>query len=263
MIDPQNMVVDIGDIPAEEIKNPNLKSAIAKIHENETERNIDLMVNEVVKAKFILPVKMIQGKSENETQISFRLLENSNNQKFFGAFTDVEELKKWDGNEELENIIVDFDSLANMLLNSDGNVLGVVINAFGKSIEMPDSMVIMIKQQCDYLKLYKDEIKLNSEVKFFEPEKYPVEMMAMLMTHFETAMPYVNSVFVRMFEQDGQKGCLLIVDFIGDVESDFKEIYDVAFPFLKNAKKLVIMPLAMSFAGNAVKDIEPFYVAKN
>ena len=84
-------------VPAEEIKNPNLVAAIEKMQDDNTTENINKMIDEVMKAKFILPAKVTpktEAKTTNgqtvmqqSTQVQFRLLENGNKEKFFGVFT--------------------------------------------------------------------------------------------------------------------------------------------------------------------------------
>ena len=59
---------------------------------------------------------------------------NNRKERFFGAFTDTDEMFKWNGNENAAKIVTDFDSLAAMVMDPNANVLGFVINAFGKSV---------------------------------------------------------------------------------------------------------------------------------
>ena len=80
-------------VPAEEIKNPNLVAAIEKMQDDNTTENINKMIDEVMKAKFILPAKVTpktEAKTTNgqtvmqqSTQVQFRLLENGNKEKVF------------------------------------------------------------------------------------------------------------------------------------------------------------------------------------
>ena len=79
-------------VPAEEIKNPNLVAAIEKMQDDNTTENINKMIDEVMKAKFILPAKVTpktEAKTTNgqtvmqqSTQVQFRILENGNKESF-------------------------------------------------------------------------------------------------------------------------------------------------------------------------------------
>ena len=264
-----NLKVEGSKIPAEEITNPKLKEAIERMQEESSKENVDAMINQVLEAKFILPAKVTQipaartqnGQTmmTNQTQVQFRLLENNKHEKFFGVFTDIEEMYKWKGNEEANKVVTDFDSLAHMIMDPKSQVLGFVINPFGKSVTFPKPMAISIKQQKDYIRLRENTLRNGAQIKLGEPEEYPIDLMAALINHFSTE-PGVNAAFLRLIEQDGQPSYFIVVDFIGDTEKTFADIADVAKPFLDDEIQLSMMPFSMEFARNAVKGIEPFYV---
>ena len=91
------MKVEGSKIPAEDITNPELKEAIEAMQAEGSKQNIDNMINKVIEAKFILPARVTQIPSasttngrtvmNNQTQVQFRLLENTKKEKFFGVFT--------------------------------------------------------------------------------------------------------------------------------------------------------------------------------
>lgn len=267
MSDMQGMKMEGSKVPAEQIFNPELKKAIENMQAENSRENIDAMINEVIKAKFILPARITpttQAKTENgqtvmqaATQVQFRLLENANKDKFFGLFTDVEELYKWNDTQSSQKVVTDFDSISQMVMDPNSGVLGFVINPFGKSVTFPKPMIISIKQQKDYFALNKNNLK-QGEVHLGEPEEYPVELMAALINHFSTE-PTVNSAYLRMMEQNGQKSYLVVVDFVGDMRKTFEAIAQIANPHLDDDIELSMMPYSMEFARTAVNGVEPFY----
>ena len=261
--------VENSKVPAEDITNPALVAAIEKMQEDGTKENIDAMITQVVKAKFILPANVRQipnahtknGQTVmgNSTQIQFRLLENNQTkEKFFGAFTDMDEMNKWSGVAGSHKVVTDFDSLAGMVMDPKSNTGGFVINAFGKSVTFPKPMVISIKQQYDYMRRNKNIIENGAQVKVGEPKEYPIDLMAALINHLSTE-PQVNAAYLRLIEKDGKTGYFIVVDFLGDMNTTFEGIADVAKPYIDDEEALTLMPFTMDFAKNAVKDIEPFY----
>ena len=241
-----DLKVENSKVPAEKIKNPKLVEAIEKMQADGSKENIDAMITEVVKARFILPANVKQipnAHTQNgqtvmgqSTQVQFRLLENNQTkQKFFGVFTDIDEMNKWNGTVGSHKVVTDFDSLAGMVMDPKSNTEGFVINAFGKSVTFPKPMVISIKQQFDYMRREKNTIANGAQVKVGEPEEYPIDL------------------------QDGKKGYFIVVDFIGDMNSTFEGIADAAKPYIDDDDALTLMPFTMEFARNAVKGIEPFY----
>ena len=62
------MKMENSRVPAEKIFNPDLKEAIVTMQEDNSKENVDKMITEVVKAKFILPAKVVpttQAVTEN------------------------------------------------------------------------------------------------------------------------------------------------------------------------------------------------------
>ena len=140
MSEANNIKMEGSKVPAEKVTNPELVEAIDKMQADGCKENIDAMINEVMKAKFILPAKVTpirnartqngQTIMQESTQVQFRLLENSNKQKFFGLFTDIDELYKWNDTQSSHKVITDFDSISQMVMDPKAGVLGFVINPF-------------------------------------------------------------------------------------------------------------------------------------
>ncbi len=268
MSDLKNVKMEGSKIPAEKIKNPALLEAIEKMQEDGSKENIDAMINQVIESKLILPANVTpttQAKTQNgrtimeqATQVQFRLLENGNKEKFFGVFTDTEELSKWKGAASANKVVTDFDSLAQMVMDPRAGVVGFVINPFGKSVTFPKNMVISIKQQRDYMRREQNKVQPNVPIQLGEPKEYPIELMGALINHFST-QDNVNRAYLRLIEQNGVKSYLIVVDFIGDLDATFAAINEVAKDYLDDDVELTMMPYSIEFAQTAVRGVEPFY----
>ena len=268
----KNVKMEGSKVPAEKISNPKLKEAIERMQEDGSKENIDEMINQVIAAKLILPAKVTpitQARTKNgqtimeqSTQVQFRLLENANKEKFFGVFTDTDELFKWNDTQSSNKVVTDFDSLAQMVMDPSAGVLGFVINPFGKSVTFPKNMVISIKQQKDFMNSKANNIEPGTPIQLGEPTEYPIDLMAALINHFSTE-PLVEAAYLRMMEQNGQKSFLIVVDFVGNMEQTFDAISEVAQPYLDDEIQLSMMPYSMEFGKSAVKGVEPFYRKEN
>lgn len=260
------------NLPAEEVKNPELLQAIIKMQEDNSKENVDAMINAVMNAKLILPAKVMptaQARTKNgqtimgqATQVQFRLLENQNKEKYFGVFTDTDELYKWKGTQAAQKVVTNFDSVAQMLMDPKADICGFVINPFGKSVTFPKEMVVSLKQQRDYVKMNKQKIEPGTKIQLGEPKEYPIDLMAALINHFSTE-ENVNAAYLRMMEQNGNKSYLIVVDFYGNMEQTFEAIGRVAKPYLDSEIQISMIPYSMEFAQNAVNGIEPFYKKSN
>jgi hypothetical protein len=182
---------------------------------------------------------------------------------FFGVFTDIEELYKWHDTKDANKVVTDFDSVASMVMDPNSNVMGFVINPFGKSVTFPKFMTASIKQQRDYFKMQNHTIEPGTKIQLGEPKEYPIDLMAALINHFSTE-PTVNAAYLRLLEKEnGQKSYFIVVDFYGDMQETFDFISKVAKPYVDDDIELTMMPYSMEFARNAVKGVEPFYKKEN
>lgn len=268
MSDLKGVKMEGSKVPAEEIKNPELLEAIENMQKDNSKENIDAMVNAVMNAKFILPAKVTpqtQARTQNgqtvmqqSTQVQFRLLENQNKEKFFGLFSDTDELFKWKDTQSAHKVVTDFDSVAQMVMDPKAEILGFVVNPFGKSVTFPKPMIISLKQQRDYARMNTQKIEPGTQVQLGEPKEYPIDLMAALINHFSTEET-VNAAYLRMMEQNGQKSYLIVVDFYGNMEQTFEAIGKVSKPYLDDEIQLSMMPYSMEFARTAVKGVDPFY----
>lgn len=263
----------------QEIKNPELLEAIQNMQEDNCPENVNKMIDRVMTAQFITPGNVSKPTPiarnngtgtvmEQQSQVQFQLIENQNKEKFFPAFTDVEEKKKWKGANGKHDVVMTFDGYAQVLSDPKCQVKGFVINPFGRSVAFPKNMVMSLKQQKDFKNntgLQQQSLSEGENVQLGDPEpdKYPIDMMAAII-NFLQERGDVNAAYLRMFkrESDEKPSYLVIVDFDGDkMEEIFKGISDYAAPHLSGFQ-LSMMPYSLPFAKKAVEDVEPFYTGE-
>lgn len=130
------------------ISNPMLVGAIELMKAEDTPEHRNLFVNEMMQAHFLAPAivePVPQPDEKGEVKIApgskvqFPMLSTQDGKKFFMAFTDWSELKKWQDKEDQQTFALTFDDYAAMLLRKDkeGNLspaLGFVINPYGGNI---------------------------------------------------------------------------------------------------------------------------------
>lgn len=140
------------------ISNPELIKAINKAKESPDQANSVRMLNEVVRAKLLIPVSMDgtiptgdnSDISDDEmTQISFELIKANNGDIYYPVFTDVHEMRKCAIDKNQSSMIVNFDDLAAMLLQPMNAVAGFVINPMGENICFSVQMIAAIKKDID------------------------------------------------------------------------------------------------------------------
>ena len=263
------------------IKNPELLEAIIKMQEDNCPDNVNHLIDCVMAAQFITPGRVSEPRNvaktdshggtvmQQETQIQFQLIENQNGEKFFPAFTDADEKKKWAPSEGKQDIIMNFDGYAQVLSDPGSEVKGFVINPFGRSVAFPKQMVMNLKQQKDFREnqgLQQQTISADEKVQLGDPEpdEYPIDMMAAII-NFLQERDDVNEAYLRMFkrESDEKQSYLVIVDFDGEkMEEIFKGISAAASPHL-SGYQLSMMPYSVPFARKAAEGVDPFYVSED
>ena len=257
------------------ITNPQLKKAIEEMQNNNSQENVNKMIDCVMNAQFITPAKVSKPTPvaknngngtvmQNQTQVQFQLIENQNKEKFFPAFTDAEEKQKWQESQGKDDVVMNFESYVQVLSDPNCPVKGFVINPFGRSVAFPKDMVMSLKQQKDarnigglsQQKIEPDKVTLGDP----EPDEYPIDMMAAII-NFLQERDDVNAAYLKTFqrEEDEKPAYLIIIDFdLDKMEEIFKGVSTVSAPHL-GGYQLSMMPYSVPFAKKAVEDMEPFF----
>ena len=127
------------------VSNPMMVGSIELLKAEDTPEHRQMFLEELQKAKFLAPV-VIDPAPQPDAKVQFHMLSTEDGRKFFMAFTDWMELKKWKDEENQQTFAMNFDDYAGMLLRKDaqGNsspALGFVINPFGGNIVVTREMV--------------------------------------------------------------------------------------------------------------------------
>ena len=137
------------------VSNPMMVGSIELLKAEDTPEHRQMFLDELQKAKFLSPVVIdpVPVPDENgrvtiarDAKVQFPMLSTEDGRKFFMAFTDWTELKRWRDEENQQTFAMNVADYAGMLLRKDaqGNIspaLGFVINPFGGNIVVTREMV--------------------------------------------------------------------------------------------------------------------------
>ena len=137
------------------VSNPMMVGSIELLKAEDTPEHRQMFLDELQKPKCLSPVVIdpVPVPDENgrvtiarDAKVQFPMLSTEDGRKFFMAFTDWTELKRWRDEENQQTFAMNFDDYAGMLLRKDaqGNIspaLGFVINPFGGNIVVTREMV--------------------------------------------------------------------------------------------------------------------------
>ena len=148
------------DIPeAEPVRNPELKKAMILAKEQPSPENSVEMLNQVVRAAFVIPVEMDRAPEydketgeiifDKDTEIRFELIQSGSGELYYPVFTDGQEMKKCGVEDDQLSIMINFDDLAAMLLQPQNTVAGFVVDPMGSNIIFTAEMVAAMKKEME------------------------------------------------------------------------------------------------------------------
>ena len=138
------------------VTNPELVQALAKLHQENTPQNQGVVLAYTVEtASFLAPVIVAGPNSQHpvgpvnlkgKNPVQFRLIAAKDGRTFLPAFTDLDELRKFTGENPQQVLILRFDNYASMLAQG-GQAAGLVINPMGVSLTLDRDTVAKLAQR--------------------------------------------------------------------------------------------------------------------
>lgn len=127
------------------VSNPMLVGAIELAKAERTPEHQKLVTEEIFKAVFLTPARVNPtpeadgGKVGPDMQVLLPQLEAPGGLRFYMAFTDAQELNKWEPAKDWQNVTMTFEDYAKLMFNKEAQavehpVVGVVINPFSSNI---------------------------------------------------------------------------------------------------------------------------------
>lgn len=143
----------------EPVRNPELKEAVEEVRKNPGTESSVRLFNEVVRARLLAPIHLDRPPEfdkesgevilEKDTEISFELISDKEDNLYYPVFTDGEELRKCDIEEDQQSLIVNFEDLSAMLLNEENKVKGFVINPMSDNLVFSTEMIAAMKKDME------------------------------------------------------------------------------------------------------------------
>lgn len=270
--------------PRPKIDNSALKKAAAALRAENTQQNFNAVVNQMMRAAFFAPAKIETGETPpkpdekgrvqlpKDTKITFALLKSGEGKNYFTAFTDVEELNKWQNRPAGQVMLLRFDDYARMLKGND-KVDGFVLNPFTENLRFSSEMVAsLLKQRSEMLQKVREaarqaaaqstQIKPGDKVTIVEPSVYPDGLVDPLCAELEK-FPMVGAAYLQiMVINDTNKSYLLVLDAPKD-DALFKAVAQTARPYLAESGKKMNLNITIStspLGQQGMRGSEPFYI---
>lgn len=252
------------------VKNDALIAAFEAMKADENNNTKAAFFNEVRKATYVtaalldkLPKKQEDGsfRIEPDTKISFKLIQNKSGDKFFPAFTELDELRKSPDNNESQAVTVTFADYTRFLANNTVDAKGIVINPFTQNIIIPKEIIQQIANAKMTATVREMRIDKPTSIQLGAPNKQPTEMLEKvknLLVHNKN----VSAAYLRLMKMNDVFSFLIIIDFEkGDDKAVYEDIAKTAAPYL-NGIQLQMIPKESELGRKAIENVAPFYTKK-
>ena len=143
---------------AENIKNPKLVEAMRQVLRSDNEESRSKLAAALMDSRLLSPIErqtVLTEKTGPSTRIRFEDIQNTEGEKFYLAFTDLNEYEKWNDDEShIQALIMTLEDFGNILIRNINDLKGFVINPFGENISISKSLLLSLLKQ--------REAKMNS-----------------------------------------------------------------------------------------------------
>ncbi|MEM5817639.1 MAG: enhanced serine sensitivity protein SseB [Desulfitobacterium hafniense] len=243
-----------------EISNPNLLSAIRLMRANSSKE--PQFFEALHQAKFLCPVRVDtrslpknpDGNAvlNSDSLISLVSISDSSGAHYLMAFTDRNELAKWNHGSYQQTIVYKFEDYQAVLTYGDTPYQGVVLNPFSDNIVLGKE--IFAGGDTPF-----QTVKGNESIMIGQPKDYPTRMVEKLKQYFRSNR-LVDTAYLLWMVRDQEAGYLLVLGTTASPQKLFPLIGELCKPYL-NEKPLDMVLLNSTFGQSAVQDQHPFYRA--
>ena len=225
-------------------------------------------------ARFILPatldpkpVKDDQGRimGDGKFRVNFRVITDNTGKNFFPCFTNDEEFEHAIKEVEVEKMALTYKEVAPLVLNSNGQIQGIVIDPYTVGMQVPDALIKTVDESRKSVleehkntNIKKHTIPANTKIRLRSPKYMPVDMLDEA-KKFLAERPNVKAAYIQMMEKENSdEEYLITIDFEGDEE----DLFDSLLPKIKPLAFGI--PIALTGTDNGLgkkvtENTEPFY----
>lgn len=257
------------------VGNPALTAAITKLKGENTPQNLNVVINEMMRTVFMAPAVIEMGKAApkpdangrialpKDTKINFMLLTDPKGKRYYMAFTDPQELKKWkSAPKSFQSMVLRFDDFANML-EKNHEAAGLVINPFGETIRFEAPMIAALKKQKAAFAQQRaqTQIKPGDKVTIVEPTVLPDELLNPICEVLKGNETIAAAYLQVMIINGNSKSYLLVLDGPQE-EALFRAVAQAARPYLSASGKQMNLNITTSAAPlgqQGMRGSDPFY----
>lgn len=253
-----------------EVANPRIKGLMRQASKTPSEEIMNLVYEEIaMNARFTSVILLSEEPVPNgDGTATFRegatmqlpLLTAPNGTRFYAAFTDKEELGKWQDMVEPKTVLLSFDDYV-ALVSRNEETSGIVINPFSENLMLEQGILEHLKRKKELLVTGKtrETITKDTQMSLSDITEFPVEL-AKAISKVAEEESSIEEAWLRLMKKDGEMSYLLVVDISlpGNLEVIFEKIADASRPHL-HGMLVNIVSYQSEFGKKATENVPSFY----
>ena len=227
-----------------EFKNEKLQETLVLFNQNKDDETFRNLLNVFVTTNFLSPAQWDKDPVRDEkgalvfepnTQFQLSLIQDDQGNSFFPVFSSMDQLKKWDEDDEIHSLVMTFDQYIPFVEMALSQIRGVVIDPFGANIHKGDSL------------------------KLREPVSNVTELQRAICEFGETH-PDILSIYLKeRMVKDQPSHWFIVVDMIHDNKQVLQDLGNFCVP-VNYGKDFEFMFGSMEIAKKIMADSVPTYV---
>lgn len=261
--------------------NPELKKSIAVLRGENSPKNLNAVINELVKSPLLTPALFdLQGapapkpgpdgrvQLPKNAKISMVMLNTKDGKHYYLAFSDWDAVHVWQktaASQGRQIMMLRFDDFANML-QKNKEASGIILNPGENSLRLEAPLIESVKKQKDTMAQMlkaQEEAKIHpgDKVTIVEPTILPDGLVDPICNVLAQA-PGVGSAYLQiMIVNETRKCYLLVLDGPKD-EKLFAAVAQAARPYLAGREQKMDLTITTSISPlgqQGMRGSEPFY----
>lgn len=136
---------------SEQVRNPKLVAAMREMVKQNDEHTRGQMAAALMDAKLLSPVEqqtVLTEKSGPSTRVRFEEIQNAQGERYYLAFTDMDEYAKWNDTETHNNaLIMTMEDFGTLLIRNINDLKGFVVNPYGENISISKQLLLSLLKQ--------------------------------------------------------------------------------------------------------------------
>lgn len=261
--------------------NPELKKSIAVLRGENSPKNLNAVINELVKSPLLTPALFdLQGapapkpgpdgrvQLPKNAKISMVMLNTKDGKHYYLAFSDWDAVHEWQKTAAAQGrqiMMLRFDDFANML-QKNKEASGIILNPGENSLRLEAPLIESVKKQKDTMTQMlkaQEEAKIHpgDKVTIVEPTILPDGLVDPICNVLAQA-PGVGSAYLQiMIVNETRKCYLLVLDGPKD-EKLFAAVAQAARPYLASREQKMDLTITTSISPlgqQGMRGSEPFY----